>query len=203
LRRCVVKRTVTSANAFPLRWPPGQPRTKNPKWSRFKVTRADAVQDLLAELGRLGARGIVISSNVPLRRDGLMYGDGEPGDPGVAVYFEVDGEEHEIACDCWLRVRDNVHAIALTVEALRGIERWGSTSLMKRVFSAFRMLQSPAQRLWWDVLGVEPNAGADEVREAYRRRALELHPDHGGDDAAMAELNAARDQAERAAGGER
>lgn len=180
-------RQVTSANAFPLRWPPGQPRTKKPRRAKFQITPAAARQDLLHELAQLGARGVVLSTNVPLRRDGL--------------YFEVDGEEHEIACDVWDSVKDNIRAIGLSVAALRGIERWGSTSLMKRVFSAFRMLQGPAQKLWWDVLGVEPTAGPDEVRAAYRARALEVHPDHGGDEAKMAELNAAKEQAEKAVGG--
>jgi molecular chaperone DnaJ len=47
------------------------------------------------------------------------------------------------------------------------------------------------------VLGVAPGASRSEVRRAYRRRAMAIHPDvaPGGDDAtaAMAELNAARD----------
>jgi hypothetical protein len=42
------------------------------------------------------------------------------------------------------------------------------------------------------VLGVDVGATSTEVREAFRRRAREVHPDtSGGDDAAMVELNAA------------
>jgi DnaJ-class molecular chaperone len=48
------------------------------------------------------------------------------------------------------------------------------------------------------VLGVEPGASRAEVRRAYRRRALEVHPDipGSGDDATgtMARLNHARDE---------
>jgi hypothetical protein len=40
----------------------------------------------------------------------------------------------------------------------------------------------------YDVLGVRPGASADEVRAAWRRKALTTHPDHGGDEAAFAEV---------------
>jgi molecular chaperone DnaJ len=42
----------------------------------------------------------------------------------------------------------------------------------------------------YDELGLSPTASAIEVRDAYRRRARQLHPDRGGRDAAaMAALN--------------
>jgi hypothetical protein len=46
------------------------------------------------------------------------------------------------------------------------------------------------------VLGVAPGAGKAEIRRAYRRRALAVHPDVAGLEAtaAMAALNHARDQ---------
>lgn len=37
----------------------------------------------------------------------------------------------------------------------------------------------------YEVLGVVPGAGPDEVRQAWRRRALETHPDRGGDEASF------------------
>lgn len=43
----------------------------------------------------------------------------------------------------------------------------------------------------WQTLGVRPNAPAAEVRAAYRALALRHHPDAGGSDEAMAELNRA------------
>lgn len=46
------------------------------------------------------------------------------------------------------------------------------------------------------VLGVEPGATRAEIRRAYRRRALEVHPDVAATDttAEMAALNRARDE---------
>ena len=43
------------------------------------------------------------------------------------------------------------------------------------------------------MLGVSRNAGPDEIRRAFRARALALHPDHGGDPYAFAELKDAFD----------
>ena len=43
------------------------------------------------------------------------------------------------------------------------------------------------------VLGVPPTASADEVAATYRRLAKEWHPDRGGGDERMAEINAAYD----------
>ena len=41
------------------------------------------------------------------------------------------------------------------------------------------------------VLGVRKNAGPDEIRRAFRARALVTHPDHGGDAVAFAEARSA------------
>lgn len=49
------------------------------------------------------------------------------------------------------------------------------------------------------ILGVKPGAGPESITSAYRRRAQNCHPDHGGSTAMMAELNAARDAMLRAA----
>ena len=44
----------------------------------------------------------------------------------------------------------------------------------------------------YDVLGVRPEAGAEEIRAAYLRLARRVHPDHtGGSDEAMQAVNAA------------
>ena len=49
----------------------------------------------------------------------------------------------------------------------------------------------------WTVLGITSGAGVAEVKAAYRRRALELHPDRGGEAAAFRALHAAYEEALR------
>jgi len=48
----------------------------------------------------------------------------------------------------------------------------------------------------YSLLGLEPGASRTEIRRAYRRLALEVHPDIAGGDttAQMAALNEARDE---------
>lgn len=43
------------------------------------------------------------------------------------------------------------------------------------------------------LLGVEASAGRDDIIAAHRRLTQAVHPDKGGSDAAMQEVNAARD----------
>jgi DnaJ domain len=44
-------------------------------------------------------------------------------------------------------------------------------------------------------LGLPNTASVDEIKLAYRRRAMQLHPDRGGDHSAMVRLNAAYEEA--------
>lgn len=44
-----------------------------------------------------------------------------------------------------------------------------------------------------EVLGVPASASAEEIAKAYKRKAIENHPDRGGDPAKMVEINVAKD----------
>lgn len=185
--------------AFPLAWPLDWPRTKFRKTSPYKVTLDVALTELLHELKLMGARAIIISSNVPVRRDGTMYRDRDhrAADPGVAVYWDAkDGTPNQLACDHWLTVRENVRALGLVIEGMRLIERCGATQLIKRAFTGFaRLPAGDRRRSWWDVLGVDAEASQTLIQEAYRKLALQHHPDRGGSSTTMAEVNHAYQEA--------
>lgn len=185
-------------DAFPLAWPAGWPQTKNPQRSRFEVTQTTATSDVLAEVQRMGGHYVVISTNLPLRRDGLPYGNArEPVDSGVAVYFQLGAKQMVFACDRWDRVRDNMRAIAKTIEALRGIERWGASDMMERALSAFEALPAPSWKR--DLMFAEHEAPTwDEIEARYRQMAKRFHPDVPGGDAEKFKLiTAAKDAARR------
>ncbi len=48
-----------------------------------------------------------------------------------------------------------------------------------------------AKRDYYEILGVGKSASADELKKAYRRLAVQHHPDRGGDEAAFKEVNEA------------
>ncbi len=176
------------------------------KWTPGRdLTISEGIQRVLDELKRmgLGRDDVVVSTNLRLRLDGLPRGDQrEPDDPGVAVYWESAGGARKVmAIDLYRRVADNLAAVAATLDAMRAIERHGGAVVMERAFTGFAALPAPIaagmKRDWREVLELGPGSTIDpgDVHRAYRRLALEHHPDRGGDQAKMAELNAARAEA--------
>lgn len=190
--------TTIGVQAYPLQWPAGRPRTPAYRRTRarFDTTFAVARDELYRELRRLGAKAVVLSTNVELRQDGIPYANRrQPDDVGVAAYFTYKGRQTCFACDRWDKIEDNIRGVCKTIEAIRGIARWGSGDMIDAAFSGFAALpaSSMTQRRWHEVLGVPPNADAPTVSAAYRRLSLERHPDRAGSNEAQAELNAARD----------
>jgi hypothetical protein len=173
--------------AYPLCWPEGWKRT-NPyarESSKFKSTFATARDDLLREVERLiqsryylHAPDPVLSTNVTLRQDGLPYANQrEPDDPGVAIYFQYKKKPMVFACDKYVKVWENMVAIRKTIEAIRGMERWGASDMMERAFTGFVAI---ADSSWPSVLGVERNAHFEDIEMAYKRLRSKHHPDRGG-----------------------
>ena len=192
--------------AHPLYWPSGWPRTETRQPARFRVGRKNrysrgsqgatisaARDNLFNELNLMGVDDwdVVLSTNLKTRRDGLPAGNQrEPDDPGVAVYFWLDGEQRCFPCDRWDRVADNIHAIALSIGALRGLERWGAKHMVDAAFRGFKAL--PAGPQWWQTLGLETDdCSLEEIRRAYRAKALSAHPDQGGSHEEMVRLQEA------------
>lgn len=203
-----------SIPAYPLQWPEGWPRSRGRKTGQFgkqetkvgfggstykgkaDITMVDAMKRVKVELERLGvdvADDSIVSTNLKLNLSGLPRGDqGEPTDPGVAVYFQKkNGPMRVIAIDAYYRVRDNLAAIAATLEAMRSIERHGGAQILERAFTGFAALTAPGKN-WWDVLEVRPDASRDVIEANFRRLAHDRHPDRGGSHDAMSDLNEAR-----------
>lgn len=198
---------------FPLAWPPGWPRTPRADQKRgdaaFKRhvdsgrgwrdskpwTFAQARDALLEEVWRHTASGVVISSNFPLAKGVPTEKGRRPDDEGIAVYFQRGGKPYVMVCDRYIDAEGNMRSLALALEAMRALERHGGGIMLERAYEGFAALPAPKQ--WWEVLGLALTAGRAEIAAAYRVRAAAAHPDRGGSEAAMAEINAARDAALR------
>jgi hypothetical protein len=180
----------------------------------YNIGLAAARDGLLLELERLGARNVVITTDLPTRRDGMPYADSRAADVGVAVWFAMLENGHTVervfACDKWRTHAENMRAIALSIEAMRGLERWGAADVINRAFAGFAGLPpgvplGPVKRPWRDVLGVEDsNLSGTElltvVKYAYRDLIKKAHPDAGGSHELAAEINGALAEAERELG---
>jgi hypothetical protein len=186
------------AQAFPLTWPKLTLKTKSRSSSRFgDKTVAGAIRTLKSELARMGAEYIVISTNIPIKANGDPYSDpGKMPEPGIAVYFHLAGKPYCLPCDRWLTVEENLHAVAKHVEAMRGMDRWGVGSI-EQTFAGFKELPASNERDWTDVLDLDAEATVDMIQTRYRERSKFAHPDNTatGSNAAMQELNRARDLA--------
>lgn len=164
-------------SAYPLQWPAGWPRTDALKREpgKFRCTVAGALEELRRQLTLMGAKSVVLSSNYTLGTSNLV-------DPGVCVYFQREGLDLAIPCDRWRRIEANIKAIALTVEALRGMDRWGAKHMIRAMFSGFKLLPAGASRSpeWWKVLGCDPHTPTERVLELHRQLMKRIHPDVGG-----------------------
>jgi hypothetical protein len=193
---------MNTQNAFPLSWPPAWKRATWRNSSNFGKHSVDGgTSEILRQLKLLGVGdyNVVISTNVPLRNDGLPRSNAPaPSDPGVAIYFKLKNRPCVLACDKWAKVEDNLWAIAKDIEAQRGRVRWGVGSV-EQAFAGYTALPPPGETVsatWYNVLGVSSDANYETALEAYRSEAMKCHPDRpGGSHESMTRLNASWDQA--------
>jgi hypothetical protein len=68
---------------------------------------------------------VVMSTNSELHRHSRPYSNQSITDSGVAVYFTRKGRKQAIVCDKWDSIRDNLQAVAKTIEACAGLNVGG------------------------------------------------------------------------------
>jgi len=185
--------------------PAGQRRSR----SRFQAAWPSTVQLLEHELRMLDARDIVLQldlTEADLRRDGLPRAHARPGHPGTVLAFvaPVVGPL-QFACDTYDDWQANLRAVALTLQALRAVERYGAvkTGEQYRGWAALpppapadgQMTVEDAARYVAEQAGFpgEWRAVLGNWFDAYRAAARRLHPDAaGGDHEAFTRLQQAR-----------
>ena len=96
----------------------------------------------------------------------------------------------------------NLRAVYLTLEGIRMAYKRGLGDILTGTVSQMLKLGAGAvTRDPYEVLGVRPDAPMEVIEASYRALAKSAHPDAGGSDEAMSELNEAmeRVKTERAA----
>lgn len=169
-------------------------RIRSPFSSNYTST-----MDLLdRELYMLKATVCVIQlavSEGQIRKDGKLYARAYPDHPGVILSFDTKAGHFRYACDRFTHWHENLRAIALGLEALRKIERYGIGSGTEQ-YTGFLQLESRpamsyAEAVWFmaSVTGLTPGYVRMNWRypgtrmQMHRAAARALHPDSDTGDA--------------------
>lgn len=118
----------------PLEW---AGKRRSPIRSRFRASNNNMMALLRRELTNLGASNVVIQAGFTreqIRNDGWPRSSARTADPAVILNFQVpkrgkDGkmgtDSYAYPCDKYDQWEDNLYAIALTLERLRSVGRYG------------------------------------------------------------------------------
>ncbi len=190
---------MIDARFVPLeRWPGERTPNHRRKNAQFRSTYAATLDLLEDELRHLGAKEIVIQAPFLLdqiRNDGWPKSSASPYDVAVVLSFETKSGVLAFPCDRFTSFADNVRAIALSLQALRAVDRYGVTRRAEQ-YSGWKQLPPPSDQpfankteaaafLSAQVYG-DPGKAARiltdrEFREAaYRSAASRMHPDSPG-----------------------
>lgn len=177
-----------------------------PHWkrqrSRFDSTYKQTLDLLERELRHLSAKQIVIQTYHyadDIRLDGLPRASARvPPNPGVILSFNSKHGPLSYPCDTFTRWEDNLRAIALALEALRTVDRYGVTKTGEQ-YKGWTALP-PADKKTIEQAAAEflavyyPGSASDILstpiafQTAYREAARKLHPDTGGNHNVFVEL---------------
>ena len=182
----------------PLRWSgPSTPAHKRRSRSTFSASYRSTLTLLERELDWLKARDVVIEADfteADIRVDGLIRANArQPSHPGVRVAFGSVYGPLVYATDAHEFWQHNLRGVALGLEALRKVDRYGVSSCGEQ-YTGWRQLPSatpmPGPMTAEDAARVYVLlGGGDATRivtdqghraDVYRRAARAAHPDTGG-----------------------
>lgn len=183
------------------------PVTKNRRpSSTFRAAWRDTLDLLGNETEKLGATLVVLqidADEADIRRDGMLRARAKVGHPGVVVSFNSKYGPLRYATDVYEARwsgdmpswQANVRAVALAMQALRAVDRYGVTKRGEQ-YVGWKALAAPVddfatadEALRW--MREKAGPGLDDA-SLYRILAKRLHPDVGGDPTDWDRLDKAR-----------
>jgi hypothetical protein len=184
--------------------------------SRFTATWTNTLDLLDREYTALRGRELVIEVDVPetkIRNDGMLRADATASSPAVVIAFESKHGPLLYRCDVygdrpWSREgaphvwQHNVRAIALTLEALRAVDRYGASASGEQ-YRGYKAIESNAMALpsamtveqAIELVGRFSKVAwtAMPLSAVARRAQRNTHPDHDGNAADFQRVQAAID----------
>lgn len=125
------------------------------------------------------------------RNDGMPRANSRPDHPGVILSIESTKGSLSFPCDRFVTWQDNLRAIALALEALRKVDRYGITPNDEQYTGWKQLPTAPSDALTIADAerlirahghGGHGGQGADNLVQAWRRARAETHPDRNGND---------------------
>lgn len=141
------------------------------------------------ELEKLGARGAVIElalTEREIRLDGWPRAEARPSHPGVVISFDSKHGPLRYGTDAFPHWQANVRAVALGLEALRKVDRYGIGKRGEQYQGWRQLTAGPAMTA----------TEAQELLDSYggERKALQAsHPDTGGSSEEFQKVQGARE----------
>lgn len=174
----------------PLQQPWGQQPTKHRRGrGTFQADWRNTLSLLERELGHLRAAAVVLQVDVTeeqIRLDGRLRARVEPGFPGVRLVADTRMGTLSWQTDSCQSWRHNVRSIALGLEALRAVDRYGITSSGEQYkgwlqLEAGQSAQASPREVFAAVIGYGIDA-ADPIpdEDLWRRARAASHPDRWG-----------------------
>lgn len=173
-------------------------RTKDRKQAQFKATWLQTLDLLEYELNKLQAHHVVIQIEDPethkrMRNDGSITLPDKfwREKPGVILNFESPKGNISMPCDRYPWWRDNLRAIALSLEALRAVDRYGVTKGNEQYIgwaqlpaASDKMDKRAAAEFLRSLLGVQLDQTTSKasIAEVCKRARIEYHPDQAQDE---------------------
>lgn len=188
-------------------WPGAM--TTSRQSSKFRARLSDTLKVLTREIYHVvdtaeqqrSAELLIAIPAGKFRLDGRPYADAKAEHPGVI--FSIDSRHGHLSypCDTFTTWQDNLRAIALALEALRKVDRYGVTKRGEqyRGFLALEATAAPAgfataaEALAWliDLVGASHLAGSPDPTMVLRKAQRISHPDVGGDAAVFQRVSMA------------
>jgi hypothetical protein len=175
------------------KWP--QEFSRHRRRAPFRAQLSATVALLARELRMLNAKRVVLQIAIgesALRHDGLPYADARTEHPGVILAFESKWGPLKYATDEFSSWQENLRAIALAMEALRKVDRYG-VSKRGEQYTGWRALPVSTDAAESIQTREQAQAVLDEYGGDVRRALRETHPDAGGDETEFRKVVKARD----------
>lgn len=113
--------------------------------SKFQANYAKTLSLLERELKHLKAQSVTVQagfSNERIRNDGWPYSSARPEHPAVVLQFMRGKELFLFRSFKFATFEENLRAIALTIEALRSVDRYGVVE--GEQYQGFKQIAAPA-----------------------------------------------------------